>query len=888
MSGKLEGVDLDGQQNLPTHKSKTSEAQLNENNATLTWKVRTDFTKRPVELVVDTGSQIGLTANDTIKENQTIQKPIYQLKGFSENTERIKTGGHLLGNFITDDNMKWLTQIHLIERKHAGDFDGYVGYDFLKKYGAKIDLHNKILKLHAPESSEQLGQAKKTTNDQRKKRVAFITPEEMESCKIPINNIKLTKCESTDNQCTVCEINERNIIELYKNNLMDASIAAVKPIPEPELARYHNESLKINDWDSEIMKLHKIENNKLRLPSHAALYLRSFPSEVKQLQTKQINKVTILPERSREENILTNLPMDHCSSEIKQKIENLVKNFSYQFYLEGDVLGKTDIIQHKIYLKPGTPIIHTKQFRLSEVMRRDVIREAGEMEQQEVIQRSISPYNSPAFMVKKKDDIGGHGDQRFVMNFIKVNENTEMRDFPIPRIEQLVDNFSNCRYFSTVDIKSAFHQIELFEPHREITAFTAGFVKYEWTRMPEGLCGAPLTMQEAVTRLLDELLEQGVNVFVDDVSIGTPDIQRHDYLLNEVFTRLRKHKFQVKLSKSNLYADEIEFLGYIVSKGCIKPNPNKVKAILAISIPINRKKLQTFLGMINYYRKFIPNLSHMAKPLNRLTSIKVQYQFDEECQRAFKEIKTALAGDVILRIPDFNERFYVSCDASNVAIGAVLAQGKPPNDKPIQFFSRSLNDQQQKWTAMERECLALVTAVKEFSPYLQGREFTLITDNLALIYINKHNDAYSKLFRMRMELMSYKYTIVYRPGVQNRVADALTRLDFEEEYDLEKFLNKYATDFNTKTIRAITRSGVNTDANSAKNSFNPKPFITCQNNMATEDDEYDHIFSLVLISNREMLKKIIGDEDIFLLDGLNEINERHHLATIKGIELQKN
>lgn len=185
MSGKLEGVDLDGQQNLPTHKSKTSEAQLNENNATLTWKVRTDFTKRPVELVVDTGSQIGLTANDTIKENQTIQKPIYQLKGFSENTERIKTGGHLLGNFITDDNMKWLTQIHLIERKHAGDFDGYVGYDFLKKYGAKIDLHNKILKLHAPESSEQLGQAKRTTNDQRKKKSLLLLQRKWNRAKYP-------------------------------------------------------------------------------------------------------------------------------------------------------------------------------------------------------------------------------------------------------------------------------------------------------------------------------------------------------------------------------------------------------------------------------------------------------------------------------------------------------------------------------------------------------------------------------------------------------------------------------------------------------------------------------------------------------------------------------
>lgn len=142
-------------------------------------------------------------------------------------------------------------------------------------------------------------------------------------------------------------------------------------------------------------------------------------------------------------------------------------------------------------------------------------------------------------------------------------------------------------------------------------------------------------------------------------------------------------------------------MGYVISEDSIKPNPIKINTILKIAVPTTRKKLQHFLGMINYYRKFIPKLSQIARPLNKLTSVDVQYEFNEECHQAFTEIKMALANDVLLRIPSFEERFYISCDASNTAIAAVLAQGKPPNDKPIQFFSKSLNSQQQRWTAME-------------------------------------------------------------------------------------------------------------------------------------------------------------------------------------------
>lgn len=464
---------------------------------------------------------MGLTATDTLKNGQKVKKPIYHLTGINGDQHKVKTGGHLMGNFITDDEMKWLTQIHLIDRQLTGKYDGYVGYDFLKRYKAKLDIHNKVLELHKPIDSDCLSaqqkpatkeqlEAKveklKSPNSPKSKKVGFAIPESIQTVNnFVIEEIPIAKCQ-INGHCDTCEANKANLPKTWQSaQLGDIAIktinSSVESMGTVNMLNEYNK-LKINDYDTEVIKLKKLEKNNLVLPPHAVLYIKTFPMEFHDLPVRKIRKIDIQPGMSREDIIRANLPMDHCSDENRAKIYDLVTNFPNQFYVEGDMLGKTDIIQHKIYLKPGTPILYTRQFRLSETMRKDVIKETREMEEQGVLAHSVSPFNSPAFMVSKKDEMGGYLDQRLVMNFIKVNEHTELRDFPIPRIDQLVDNFSQCKYFSTVDIKSAYHQIELYEPHREITAFTAGFTKYEWNRMPEGLCGAPLTMQEAVTRLL--------------------------------------------------------------------------------------------------------------------------------------------------------------------------------------------------------------------------------------------------------------------------------------------------------------------------------------------------------------------------------------------------
>lgn len=705
-------------------------------------------------------------------------------------------------------------------------------------------------------------------------------------------NIKITQChfDNINESCRKCLSNRNKLMQTKMfpdETFFDQGNATPQTLENPLEDTNDTQSylkklneMKIGDYDDEITKLKKISMHKLRLPTQVINYIKYFGAT--NVPTKNLYSMKFHEEMSRQEYIIENIPTKHCSEQEKDDIIKFIEEFSFQFYVEGDALSKTDIIQHHIHLKPDAPIINVRQFRLSEKMKGEVINETRELEAQEIIRPSVSPYNSPAFMVGKKDEFGGMTDNRFVINFRKINEYNLIQDFPIPKVEELIDGFSKCKYFSTLDIKSAFHQIELYPPHRQYTAFTAGFLKYEWNRMPFGLCSAPHTMQEAVTVLLRDLLGNGVHVYIDDVSIATEKRDDHDRLLKEVFTRLKKHNFQVKIKKCYFYAKQIEFLGFIVTPGQVRPNPNKIEALMKISEPKNRKQVQQFLGMANYYRRFIRNYSHISRPLTKQTSIKNKFTFDDDCKEAFLTIKSKLAGNVMLQIVDYAERFYVSCDASDKAIGAVLAQGRYPNDRPIQFFSQALNEQQAKWKIIERECLALVSAVKAFRPYLHGREFTLITDNLALVYLAKFNDPHSKILRMKMELMSFRYTIIHRPGSQNRVADALSRLDSDEEMNLEDFIKRNSPEIKTKAIRAITRSKSAGLVRNALQNVEHIPVITCEPNMVTENSEYQAIFSVISVSNQDLILKLSGDEDITETRYVVEVRDDFYLATLNN------
>lgn len=252
-------------------------------------------------------------------------------------------------------------------------------------------------------------------------------------------------------------------------------------------------------------------------------------------------------------------------------------------------------------------------------------------------------------------------------------------------------------------------------------------------------------------------------------------------------TLLKHHNLQLKISKCYFFARRFEYLGHIITVDGTRANPKKIEVIKNYPRPMTVKQIQSFLGLCNYFRRYVHDYSKISKPLTTLLKKQQPFVWTSLQQNSFDRLKSALADEVTLAFPSFQELFYCTTDASDVALSGVLSQGEIPNDRPIYFFSKTLNEAQKRYSATEKELLAIVEAIKAFRVYLYGRFFILITDHKALCYLFNMKDCGSRLFRQKLELSEYNFKILYRPGAQNNVADALSRI---EPVSIDEMLEK--------------------------------------------------------------------------------------------------
>lgn len=909
------------------------------------------------------------------------------MTGVSGPENPVSTKGMVVATFSTRNRDNWLAEIHIVDRSCTGQFDGFLGIDFLNKYNAIIDIGKGILTLHLNEeeeksvcelSSNEQGEAEralkntarqvKSSNSsqqepKRAKKVAAKTGNAFydaveskfaakmtpkctgagENASSPIDTIKkgvkeIEKEEKDFNlQFEILKVPLRGKIKLPKINAVRA-VAKLKeiysalvqsqapqtpvcnakqpsknkattesekvakettpgvearadPADEMEVVEYIRERT-INDSDNELTKLRKIRRCRLNIGPQAEQYLRYFGSVDQQVpQNKKIYTIRPEPHQSRSNFIMENLATGQLDERNMEMVRNWVKEFKYQFYVEGDNLAQSDIAMHSIQLKPGTGVINVRQYTLPRAMRETINKQMISLKRQGVIKDSQSPFNSPTFAVPKKDEFGGKTDSRTVHDYKKLNQNTIIQSYPIPIVWDLIDQFEKCKYFTVLDIKSAYHQIPMNPEHTHLTAFTVDYWKYEYDRMPMGLAGGPATMQAGITNALKKLLGKGVTAYMDDISISAEKKHKHDDLVHEVFEIIKRHNLQFHIKKCTFYAKEIEFLGFLVSPGLVRPNPRKVRAILDYPEPSTLKKVQGFLGMANYYRKFIKDYSHHAKPLTEATSAKKAFKFTPECRQAFNKLKDMLAYDVTLVIADFSKKFIITSDASDVAIGAVLSQGEPPNDRPIQFFSKTLTAIQRSYPAHERECLALAEAIKEFDTYIRGRKFTIITDSQCLVYLFTNTNGNKRLLRQAVEIFDLDFDIRFRPGKLNSVADALSRIEIQSDPDIiremavKDYLMEYAQ--NKKLVRAVTRQQAKAFDGSTTHTEKHKPTIYCRPSLATEKNDYQHIFELVTLANEKRIFELTKSEDAIAPMGeFAPITPLHSFITINRVPMQ--
>ena len=409
-------------------------------------------------------------------------------------------------------------------------------------------------------------------------------------------------------------------------------------------------------------------------------------------------------------------------------------------------------------------------YRLAPKEIKEVETQIKELLRQGLIEPSNSPYGAPIIFVQKKD-----GTLRMCCDWRKLNAQTIKSRYPLPRIDELLDALHGAQFFSSLDLQSGFHQILIKPEDVPKTAFTTPFGHYQWKVMSFGLCNAPSIFQETMNRVLANYLRKGVLVYMDDILIYAKTQEEHARLLDEVLTVLSANDFYVKLSKCEFEKPELKYVGHIVGKEGVKVDPAKTQVVQDWPTPTSVKDVRSFLGLANYFRKFVQGYSTLVEPLTKLTrkeQVWTTQTWDSQCEKSFQGVKTALTHAPVLTMPDpAGGDYEVICDASIVGTGAVLTQG----GRPIAFESSKFSAAETRWTTTEQELWAVVHALKTWRCYLEGIPFTVITDHNPLVYLHTQSNLTRKQARWSQYLQQFEFKWEYRPGRTN-VADPLSRI----------------------------------------------------------------------------------------------------------------
>lgn len=517
-----------------------------------------------------------------------------------------------------------------------------------------------------------------------------------------------------------------------------------------------------------------ISNKRLRLSIPQPLAVTEYiePDKLKVNFTQNRSDTDI--DRIMTDN-LQKLRLDHMNDEERHKISQLCLEFKDIFYNDKLPLTFTNQIKHSIRTKNEDPI-YVKPYRQAPMQQAEIHKQVEKLLVDNVIQESHSPWSAPVHLVPKKADASGEVKYRMVIDYRRLNDITIDDKYPLPNIHDLFDKLGKSCYFSTLDLASGYHQIELEEQDRQKTAFSTQNGHFEFLRMPFGLKTAPATFQRTMDNVLRGLQGLHCMVYLDDIIIFSSSLDEHIQKLRTVFDRLRATNLKVQLDKSEFLRKEVLYLGHTITKDGLKPNNDKIDVVLNFPLPKTTTEIKSFLGLVGYYRRFIKDFAAITKPLTSCLKKRNKIIIDQNYIDSFNKCKELLTNAPLLQYPDYDRPFILTTDASTVALGAVLSQGQIGSDKPVAYASRTLSDTESRYSTIERELLAIIWAVKHFRPYLYGRKFYIYTDHRPLAWLNSLKDPNSKLTRWRLRLQDYNFEIIYKKGKQNTNADALSRI----------------------------------------------------------------------------------------------------------------
>lgn len=686
---------------------------------------------KPCELTLDTG------ASRTIISYRFLQHINNSHFNHSRNVQLLTaTGQHINVRGETDVEIKFGERLY-VQKVIVADImdDCIIGLDFLNKYNCQIDFKNGILRCETEEMYMKGGCEGKV------------------HC---IRNVLLQPWSQT--------LVPVKLVSNDKNNQTRHCVLIDKlPTSTPwGIAR-----TLVQGPGAGVVRILNFSSNPQKIMKGAVI---AKYEEVSWM--RQCNTITTEEKIPRTRFDVTSL-LEDCKSELSKeellKAQQLLQQYSDIFANTEEDLGRTNLVKHTIDTSDKGPLRQPPR-RIPVACEKQVEKMIKDMKDSNVIEPSFSPWCSPVVLVKKKD-----GSLRFCVDYRKLNDITKKDSYPLPRIDDTLDMLSGMQWFTTLDLKSGYWQVELDQKDKEKTAFSTGKGLWQFNVMPFGLCNAPATFERLMEIVLAGLIGEACLVYLDDVIIVGKDFESHNKNLLQVLNKIKAANLRLSPKKCSFFKKEVKYLGHIVSSKGIQTDPDKIKAIEDWPKMQNKKEVRSFLGLCSYYRRFIKNFSDIAKPLNRLTEEKSQFIWNKECEAAFKELKRRLCNTPILGYPDTTNEFIVDTDASNCGIGGVLSQRKGQQEIVIAYFSKSLSKPERNYCVTRKELLAVVKTLKHFRKYLLGRKFHLRIDHAALKWLLNFKEPEGQVARWIEQLQEYDFTTEHRSGKIHGNADALSR-----------------------------------------------------------------------------------------------------------------
>ena len=474
---------------------------------------------------------------------------------------------------------------------------------------------------------------------------------------------------------------------------------------------------------------------------------------------------------------------EHLTSHQKRSLSTLLLNNSDIFIENTRSPPKAHLVSHVIDTQKNLPV-RDKMRRFSPDTMSEIEKQINEMVENGICRPSNSPWSSQVLLAKKKD-----GTMRFIVDYRKLNDITVRDDYPIPNMKDLIDDIKGSKFFTCMDMPSAYWHIPMEEDSIAKSAFQIPKGKYEMLRMGYGLKNGQATQQ----RFMDETLKAVPNTsaYIDNIFTHSKRFDEHIEYLKICFEQLKKNNLSLRIDKCDFAQFEVEQFGLTITGKGIRPSLENVTKIKNYPRPNCLKELKRFLGMTNYYREFIARFAEIAEPLQELNRKGTIYTWTNTREESFRQLKEAISAQCLLNIPDWTQPFVIELDGSKISAGAVLLQELDGVQKILGFHSSTLDSAQKNYSATELECWAAISSCRRFRHYIKGAHKVILrADHEPLQWLRKQSDPRGKFSRWIMELEQYEYNFEYKPGKSNIVPDALSRVDMgrsetDEEDSLE-------------------------------------------------------------------------------------------------------